>query len=1030
MPIFDDAKLDATRQIIQKHHLAAVARVAGLDVLSPEEQQLIANMNVQQETDIFEEAYLFGQMSTVLELEQALALSYTEFKTSLEAEPQTYALDEFQQRAVLAAKRQGAQYIRGLGQRVDLDVGQTMLDAEEAQRQREMISGEVADAIETSTQAATLASSLREKSGDYLKDWDKIAVTEMHNARQHGIADTLRSRHGSGARVFKQILPDACVYCRRLHIGPDGTPRIFKLTDLDLTNVGRRKPEWQAVVGAVHPHCFEAGVPVTTPRGWIPIERIYPGDSVLTHEGRWRRVTHTWSSYWDQDVLDIELASGELLHGVTPNHPFRVGDSWRVAGSLQIGEDLAHMHASWIDASRVTTAEDRPTLPTERGRFARIVILLPRCGVPIAAIDFDGELFLQERQIDVVDFDGEIDDGFFTLTSQGFVQKSFVGRIERTLTGLRAGDSFFARTGPTPDGFVCGSRVDLPLFDRHFLVPDELSLPAVAGRSTSTDHASLDGPAVDAETPSYLLYREQLVEVHPEDRVDVELPTITAVDVSHYAIVNVTRRQVNGPVYNLTVDEDHSYVVGNVIAHNCQCETIRMPDGWGFDEHGDLTPGGIYGVQFGGEEDVQKAIAEEEALQKAFRLQGRVTYQGMDIAIENRVGSVRKWRGGETKMQFAYGYVEDSEGPDGDEYDVYVGPDPQAPFVFVVHQMKTPEFKEYDEDKAMLGFSNPHQAKEAYLEHYDDPRFFGSMSMIAIDEFKEKVYETKRSDEDGMVKSRPRLVLRKGVTGASRIGPTDNPTPPQYPAGSTLAMHQATFTSQAGNRNVKDGTTGPNLLFRNPQPPHGGTEPGPRRKQLADWTAETSEQAQKFRAQRKVPAQKLREEATKNYTSPHVTGYTDWEGRAKADEAARDLAPDRKEAVERKLEERERSKKVSPYRTSEAEASPYIRPELLDDGRTRHAPPEVGKEPKGKEPKAKVVKKGLGEVRLFTPGDLFIVQIGQSATEFSSLSAACDHVWCLQKGYESVDDFRTKTGKRKVPSGAGWKFWGITAAAS
>lgn len=44
---------------------------------------------------------------------------------------------------------------------------------------------------------------------------------------------------------------------------------------------------------------------------------------------------------------------------------------------------------------------------------------------------------------------------------------------------------------------------------------------------------------------------------------------------------------------------------------------------------------------------------------------------------------------------------------------------------------------------------------------------------------------------------------------------------------------------------------------------------------------------------------------------------------------------------------------------------------------------------------------------------------------FKSLSAASDWVWVNQKGYKDADEYKAKNNTNKVPSGGGWKFWGI-----
>jgi len=130
--------------------------------------------------------------------------------------------------------------------------------------------------------------------------------------------------------------------------------------------------------------------------------------------------------------------------------------------------------------------------------------------------------------------------------------------------------------------------------------------------------------------------------------------------------------------------------------------------------------------------DVQIGI-----LKKAFALQGHTDFQKLRIAIENRKGSVRKgvnrhgtpWR---TEMKHHYGYIKGTKGADGEEVDAYVGPDESAEHAYVVHQ-NDPETGEYDEDKVMLGFSSKKDAKEAFLAHYDDPKFLGPIKEVSMD---------------------------------------------------------------------------------------------------------------------------------------------------------------------------------------------------------------------------------------------------------------------------------------------------------
>jgi hypothetical protein len=86
----------------------------------------------------------------------------------------------------------------------------------------------------------------------------------------------------------------------------------------------------------------------------------------------------------------------------------------------------------------------------------------------------------------------------------------------------------------------------------------------------------------------------------------------------------------------------------------------------------------------------------------------------------------------------AYGYIclPQADHVDGDKIDVFLGPNQDAPMVYVVHQLKAPEFKAYDEDKVILGVESRSEAERAYLAHYDTPDFFGWIDEIPIETFR------------------------------------------------------------------------------------------------------------------------------------------------------------------------------------------------------------------------------------------------------------------------------------------------------
>lgn len=145
-----------------------------------------------------------------------------------------------------------------------------------------------------------------------------------------------------------------------------------------------------------------------------------------------------------------------------------------------------------------------------------------------------------------------------------------------------------------------------------------------------------------------------------------------------------------------------------------------------------------------------KRVGDLNLEKQSFKLQGHTTFQGLNIAIENRKGSVREgvdsdgkpWK---TTFKHPYGYIKKTEGKDGEEIDVYVGPSPDAPDAFVVHQRKLKDGT-HDEDKVMLGWKSEDDAREAYLDHYNKvgPKLLGPISTISVDELKRKLTEKRK----------------------------------------------------------------------------------------------------------------------------------------------------------------------------------------------------------------------------------------------------------------------------------------------
>lgn len=116
---------------------------------------------------------------------------------------------------------------------------------------------------------------------------------------------------------------------------------------------------------------------------------------------------------------------------------------------------------------------------------------------------------------------------------------------------------------------------------------------------------------------------------------------------------------------------------------------------------------------------------------------------GLDVTIENPKGSVRSGISPEgtawsVQLPADYGYVKRTTGKDGDQVDVYVGPQPQSPRAYVVDQFD-PKTGKLDEHKIMLGFASAADAIATYDAAFSDgsgPSRRRAVSDVSVDEFK------------------------------------------------------------------------------------------------------------------------------------------------------------------------------------------------------------------------------------------------------------------------------------------------------
>ena len=198
-----------------------------------------------------------------------------------------------------------------------------------------------------------MASEIGHATGDWERDFLRIAYYVLHNAYNYGRARTIFRDYGEDAEVYFNVLKGACKHCMELYLtDPDdieSPPKIFKLKDVlaNGNNIGRKVADWLPTISPIHPYCFNSpAVKIYTSRGWKKIKDITVGDLVLTHKGRFKKVTQLYVRNCEKNepIYNIEYKTKNKNNGVvrriTGNHPVLTTRGWKRVDELTISDKL------------------------------------------------------------------------------------------------------------------------------------------------------------------------------------------------------------------------------------------------------------------------------------------------------------------------------------------------------------------------------------------------------------------------------------------------------------------------------------------------------------------------------------------------------------------------------------------------------------------------------------------------------------------------------------------------------------------
>lgn len=385
----------------------------------------------------------------------------------------------------------------------------------------------------------------------------------------------------------------------------------------DVPNLGDiTKIDWTPYVGSVDvvwggSPCFPEGALVTTIGGQKPIEQVTVGDIVLTHCNRWRKVTAT-----GHKTSDTIIVKGQGSCGIecTPDHPF-----YSCAKAYHWDNDRRTNVWTLTEPEWVKAEELKGRMWLTIGEAEQVPVVEPDNSLGVKPVSLSTELFY---------FVGRwLGDGWANAHHRKNRKASEMKRVYVCDSKDKAGelrerlDATGMHFGMTCDGntvrFVCSSSVLHDWLVSNFGVhADGKQIPGwCLGMKREWRQALFDGymdsdgcktdngwkvstisrrlavsfkmlaASLGYTTSTVLVHnRRQFAvidgrKVNERDQYSINVydraRSAVVCDQGYWGLVRkILPGRSNVTVYNLSVEEDNSYVVDGTAVHNCQSFSI------------------------------------------------------------------------------------------------------------------------------------------------------------------------------------------------------------------------------------------------------------------------------------------------------------------------------------------------------------------------------------------------------------------------------------------------------------------------
>lgn len=175
--------------------------------------------------------------------------------------------------------------------------------------------------------------------------------------------------------------------------------------------------------------CILEGQPVLTPSGWRPVESIVKGDLVIGLDGQAHRVLDAWNRGCWKPVTEIRVEGWNGWLKTTHDHPYLIYGRWKQAGELTIGDK--------ITPPRICSSVEMPSL--------RLNIDTKTCAENGRKKRAPTEIALTQEALFVIGY--FVGDGFASTAAGKGRFVSFSGHQEKDAAAFRRISAWFEQYG-------------------------------------------------------------------------------------------------------------------------------------------------------------------------------------------------------------------------------------------------------------------------------------------------------------------------------------------------------------------------------------------------------------------------------------------------------------------------------------------------------------------------------------------------------------------------------------------------------